>query len=137
MADVDVSVNAVVKVCSASVQLQDVARRFSHGSGNQGLKQEYIQKYTQMQEALTSPLQSTEVVVTNGESTKLIDFNNVDTTALTEIKVADSTLLGIKCIDPAVAIIKSTEITNDSGTFSITVSDGAISSISFTPVTTP
>lgn len=90
-----------------------------------------------MQEALTSPLQSTEVVVTNGESTKLIDFNNVDTTALTEIKVADSTLLGIKCIDPAVAIIKSTEITNDSGTYNITVSNGEISAIEFIPIVTP
>ena len=140
MADVDVSVNAVVKVCSASVQLQDVARRFSHGSGNQGLKQEYIQKYTQMQELVGSsepPLESNQAVVKEGDSTTLIDFTNKVSTSVTEIKVADGKLVGIKCTDPDVAVIKSQTVTSPSGKFNIVVTDGVISDVTFEPVTPP
>lgn len=136
MADVDVSVNAVVKVCSASVQLQDVARRFSHGSGNQGLKQEYIQKYTQMQELVGSsepPLESNQAVVTEGDSTALVDFNNKVSTSTTSIKITDGKLVGIQCTDPDVAIIKSQTVTSRSGMFNIVVTDGVISDVTFTP----
>ncbi|QDH85503.1 virion protein [Proteus phage vB_PmiP_RS8pmA] len=137
MADVDVSVDAVVKVCSASVQLQDVARRFSHGSGNQGLKQEYIQKYTQMQELVETPLESNQAVVTTGDSVTLRDLKGELITESTEIVVADNKLLSIQCKDPSVAIISTMQFKNDGGTYNITVSNGVISAIEFIPIVTP
>lgn len=137
MADVDVSVNAVVKVCSASVQLQDVARRFSHGSGNQGLKQEYIQKYTQMQELVETPLESNQAVVTTGDSVTLRDLKGELITESTEIAVSDNKLLSIQCKDPSVAIISTMQFKNDGGTYNITVSNGEISAIEFIPIVTP
>ncbi|UGC97841.1 spanin [Proteus phage 309] len=137
MADVDVSVNAVVKVCSASVQLQDVARRFSHGSGNQGLKQEYIQKYTQMQELVETPLESNQAVVTTGDSVTLLDLKGKLITESTEIVVANNKLLSIQCKDPSVAVISTMQFKNDEGTYNITVSKGKISAIEFIPIVIP
>lgn len=137
MADVDVSVNAVVKVCSASVQLQDVARRFSHGSGNQGLKQEYIQKYIQMQELVETPLESNQAVVTTGDSVTLRDLKGELITESAEIVVANNKLLSIQCKDPSVAAISTMQFKNDEGTYNITVSNGEISAIEFIPIVTP
>lgn len=133
MVDVSVNLKELEQVVDLSTQLANVSRRLSQGSYTMGLISEYSLLADKLGALIGIKLGDYDAIVSDLDEAVLKDYNNIEVTNLCNIMISDNKLETFKLSDPTVACIKTHVFQGANGSFTITVSNGAITNIEFIP----